>query len=152
MCQIICCFSYTTGGIIFVAIDFDRLGEYVRINPRARTLDALLEILVESGFISEEVTERCIVEGTFTDNGGLEVTLTAVDPDADAEFCNEQSEIIANNINDPVNAPPEVLQFAGAAVTAPQISEEEEGGPSGAAELAFSCLTLLVATVFALFF
>ena len=123
----------------------------MRINPRIRTVDALIEVLIESGFISEAVTNRCIVEGQLTDVGNLEIALSARDEDQDSEFCNEQSDIIRDNINDPSSAeipPPELLQFASAASTSSLITvvEEEENPdqtPSGAPGLVVSFLALL---------
>ena len=146
-------FLLHVGGIVYVAIDFRGLGEFVMINPLLRTLDALVRVLVESGFISEEVTDRCLLEPSFTDSGDLEISLSARDPDTDADFCFEQSEILAGQLNDPSqvpNAPPEILQFASAATSAPAIIVDDntggtpDGSTDGAPELAASYFSLLI--------
>ena len=145
--------TFNIGGIVYVAIDVRGLGEFVRINPLQRTLDALVRVLVESGFIAEEITDRCLLEPSFTDNGDLEIGLSARDPDTDADFCFEQSEILAGQLNDPSqvpNAPPEILQFASAATSAPVIVVDD--GFSNAPELAASSFILLITCIFAFFF
>ena len=108
-----------TGGITVIAIDSAGLRDYVRINPRTRTLDGFLEILVESGFIDQEITERCELEGTLTRSANIQVSLSAKTVE-NSKFCNEASERLAAAINNPSSRPkPEVLQFASAAVAAP---------------------------------
>ncbi len=123
------------------------MSDYIRINPRLRTLDALIETLVRDGFIPAEVTARCELEAQVTSTGIIEISLSARDEDADSEFCNLQSQQVADAIDSPTVAIPDVLQFAGAAVAAPtqqQISGgegEEDGAPP---LVVLSSLTLLV--------
>ena len=115
----------SVGGIVFIAMNLAGLREYVRINPSVRTLDDFIELLVDSDFISDEITERCELEGSLTVSGNIQITLTArSDDEADVEFCNAASEKIAAAINDLSLVPqsaqvPEVLQFASAALAAP---------------------------------
>ena len=138
-----------------MAVDFAGLREYVRINPRVRTLDAFVEILVDSGFIDEEVTERCELEGSFTMTRNIQLTLSAR-LDEDSDFCNDASKRIAAAINDPSSVSddpqfaqiPEVLQFASAAVAAPNVAaivDETDDSMNGAPLLtALSYLILLL--------
>ena len=115
------------GGVIFVAMDLTGLREYVRINPSVRTLDDFIEVLVDSDFIDDEITEKCELEASLTMTGNIQITLSARTDDddgADARFCNAASETIAATINDLSLVPqsaqvPEVLQFASAALAAP---------------------------------
>ena len=89
-------------------------------------MDNIIEVLVDSGFIEEEETERCELEASLTKTGNIQITLSARD-DADSEFCNNASKRLAAAINDPSSVSdislfaqiPEVLQFASAAVIAP---------------------------------
>ena len=137
----------------------DRAGlrNYVNINPAARTLDDFIEALVDAGFIDQEVTERCDLEASFTVTGNVQVSLSAKTED-DSEFCHLASEQIANEINNlsttsstqtdasQVAQVPELLQFASAAVAAPNLLEERI--PNGAPVLAvFSSYTLLLLVV-----
>ena len=106
---------------MIVAIDSRGLGEFVRLNPSVRTIDDFVELLIESGFISEETTERCDVSVSFTSSENLEINLEGVEPDDDV-FCGEESERLTQLINNPSAvdgsvARPQVLQFAGAAVS-----------------------------------
>ena len=159
--------STHTGGIVFVAIDFAGLRDYVRINPRVRTLDAFAEVLINSGFINAEVTERCELEVSLTRTGNIQISLSARN-DVDSAFCNNASERLASAINDPSSVSgdpqfaqvPEILQFASAAVAAPNaaaISTNEvtdtESGFNGApfvkALSYFTLLLLVVTTVVA---
>ena len=152
------------GGIIFVAIDFAGLHDYVRINPRARTLDAFLEILIESGFIDEEIIERCEVEGMLTRTRNIQLSLS-VRVDGDSEFCNDASARLAAAINNPSSVSddprfaqiPEILQFASAAVAAPNsnavtIVNEVDGGMNGAPAITassfLSLFTILVTLIY----
>lgn len=115
---------------MFVAIDFAGLRDYVKINPRVRTLDDFIAVLLQSGFISEEVTERCELEAELTNTGNIQITLSAR-VEEDSAFCNNASERLAASINDPSSVRsddsqfvsiPELLQFASAAVTAENIA------------------------------
>ena len=158
--------QFTSGGIIIVAIDFAGLRDYIRINPSVRTVDDIIEALVESDFISDEVTDRCELEATLTTTRNIQITLSAED-DNDVTFCNEASEKIAAAINDPSSVTgdplsvqvPEVLQFASAAVSAsyqPSTISATEGGSSrsanGSAILkGFSSLALAVFAITTLF-
>ena len=158
---------FLIGGIVFVAIDRAGLSNYVRINPRVRTLDAFAEILVDSGFINDETTERCELELSLTRTGNIQITLSAEDEEG-AAFCNEASERLAAAINDPSSVSadprfaqiPEILQFASAAVTAPNaaaitmVTEEGtesrfNGAPSVKALSYLTLLLLIAATVIA---
>ena len=136
-------------------MDFAGLHDYIRINPTLRTLDDFIEILVDSGFIDDEVTDRCELEGSLTTSRNIQITLSAED-DEDTKFCNDASQEIAAAINDlsSVSATtriPEVLQFASAAVAAPNIAaaaivvERENSGMNGA-----PILTALRSSYFAL--
>lgn len=136
-------------------MDFAGLHDYVRINPTLRTLDDFVETLVDSGFIDEEVTDRCELEGSLTTSRNIQITLSAED-DEDTKFCNNASQEIAAAINNlsSVSAAtriPEVLQFASAAVAAPNtataaiVVERENSGVNGAL-----ILTALPSTYFAL--
>ena len=147
---------------MFVAIDRAGLSDYVRINPRVRTLDAFAEVLVDSGFINSEITDRCELELSLTRTGNIQITLSAED-DEDSAFCNEASERLAAAINDPSsvsNDPrfaqiPEILQFASAAVTAPNaaaitavtedVTESRFNGAPLVKALSYLTLLLLVA-------
>ena len=146
------------GGVVLIAIDFAGLHDYVRINPRLRTLDSYIEVLVDSGFIDDEIVERCELEGTFTVTRNIQISLSAR-MDRDSDFCNDASERLAAAINNPSSISddprfaqvPEVLQFASAAVAAPNtISTASLEGGNGAqpfASLSFVVLMLLAAFV-----
>ena len=107
-----------------MAIDSRGLGEFVRLNPSVRTIDDFVELLVESGFISEETTERCDVSVSFTSSENLEISLEGVEPDDDV-FCGEETERLTQLINNPSAADerPQVLQFARAAVSTESMFE-----------------------------
>lgn len=156
-----CFFFFFAGGIVFVAIDFAGLYDYVRINPRARTLDAFLETLIESGFIDKEINERCEVEGTLTRTGNIQLSLS-VRVRGYSEFCNDASRRLAAAINDPSSVSdnphfaqiPEVLQFASAAVAAPNsnaltIVDEMDVGINGASTIiaSSSFLSLIIVLI-----
>ena len=139
------------GGIIFVAIDFRGLGEYVKLNPRIRTIDDFSAVLFESGFISEETTSRCELDVSFTPSENLQIILEARTPE-DEMFCGDESDRIARWINNPDVAadvlPPQVLQFAGAAVSAEAIVQEVIGSVNGAPALvSFLSLIFMFATL-----
>ena len=158
------CFLSLPGGILFIAMDLAGLRNYVNINPRVRTLDAFVEVLVDSDFIDETITERCELDASFTVTGNVQITLSARTDD-DSEFCNSASEMIANAINDLSSTElaetslfaqtPEILQFASAAVAAPNLAAvvDEIDGANGAPVLAvssFFTLLLLVTLILAL--
>ena len=113
------------GGAVLIAVDYAGLRDYTRINPSVRTLDDFIEILVESGFISDEVTDRCELEATLTTTRNFQITLSANNND-DAAYCSATADSLAKAINDPSSISddslfvqvPEVLQFASAAITA----------------------------------
>ena len=118
------------GGSLIAAIDGVGLREYIRLNPSEQgTLDALLEQLVP--YLN--IPDRCELEGALTSTGNLEITL--VSSDEDSEFCNDETERIAeqlNNGNDGSReAGPPLLQFVSTAVTAPLVDENGLGGDSG---------------------
>ena len=119
----------------------------MELNPHARTVDRLLEILVESGFIRKESTDRCELEAQFTNVGDFEISLSAHDEDTDAQFCHAQCGILVDVINSPPTgeaaAVPEVLQFANAAVSAPLVEEADAGSEDGAVQLSLSTLALV---------
>ena len=128
-------------------MDLAGLRNYVNINPAARTLDDFIEVLVDAGFIDEEITERCQLDASFTVTRNVQISLSAK-TDADSEFCHSASEEIANSINNPSSAQltrvPEMLQFASAAVAAPNLIDE---GMNGAPTLvASSFFTLLISS------
>ena len=126
---------------------------FATINPATRTLDSFTEALVDAGFIEQEVTERCDLEASFTVTGNAQVSLSAKTED-DSGFCHLASERIADEINNlsttstqtdasQVAQLPEMLQFASAAVAAPNLLEERDS--NGATALAaFSSYTLLL--------
>ena len=126
---------YTSGGAVFVALDLAGLRDYIRINPSMRTLDDIIEALVESGFISDEVIDRCGLEATLTTTRNIQITLSAQNND-DAAFCIGAGDDLADFINNPSSVSdnsqfvqvPEVLQFASAAITA-SIELSDNGAP-----------------------
>ena len=135
------------GGISYIAMDLAGLRNYVNINPAARTLDDFIEVLVDAGFIDEEITERCQLDASFTVTRNVQISLSAK-TDADSEFCHSASEEIVDNINNPSSAQltqvPEMLQFASAAIAAPNLIDE---GMNGAPTLvASSFFTLLISS------
>ena len=125
-----------TGGAVFIAVDFAGLQEYIRITDTVRTLDDFIEILVDSGIISDEVTERCQLEATLTTTRNIQITLSAQDGE-DPSFCSQASERLAAAINDPSSVSeeslfvqvPEVLQFASAAIAATNELTSNNGAP-----------------------
>ena len=148
------------------------LREYVRINPSVRTLDDFTELLVDSGFISDDITERCELEASLTVSGNIQLVLSPrSDDEDDAEFCNAASERIAATINNLSLVPqsaqvPEVLQFASAALaapntattdatnTVPEVVNNVNQGVNGTPvlkALSYFTLLLFVALSFALF-
>ena len=132
-------------------MDLAGLRNYVNINPAARTLDDFIEALVDAGFIDEEITERCELDASFTVTRNVQVSLSAKTDD-DSEFCHSASEEIVNSINNPSSIQltqyPEMLQFASAAVAAPNLVE---GGTNGAPVLTTSpFFTLLILLAFIL--
>jgi hypothetical protein len=124
------CFSFP-GGISYIAIDLAGLRNYVNINPSARTLDDFIEALVDASFIDEEITERCQLDASFTVTRNIQLSLSAK-TDTDSEFCHTASEEIVNSINNPSSAQltrvPEMLQFASAAIAAPNLIDGEMNG------------------------
>jgi hypothetical protein len=150
-------------------LDLVGLGEYVRLNPSIRMLDDFIELLVDSDFISDDITERCELEASLTVSGNIQLTLSPTGSDDD-EFCNAASKLIAAAINDLSMVPqsvqvPEVLQFASAALAAPNtattdgidaVSEvvDNVNGVNGAPvlkALPYLTLLLLVSLSFAFF-
>ena len=137
--ELLLCWHSASGGIIFIAVDFVGLRDYIRINPTLRTLNDFIEILIDSGFIDDEVTDRCELEGSLTTSRNIQITLSAED-DEDTKFCNDASQEIAAAINNlsSVSATtriPEVLQFASAAIAAPNTAAaaiRENSGINGA--------------------
>lgn len=122
---------YLVGGVVLVALDFRGMREYVRINPRAKTLDALYEFLVESEIIPTEVTERCNIEFSLKDRN-LEIALSARTSE-DEEFCGEVSNTVAEVIDDPQQLSsfyPDSLQFATAAVAGAPVEETASHTPN----------------------
>lgn len=117
------------GGSLIAAIDGVGLKEYIRLNPNEQdTLDALLEQLVE--YLS--ISDRCELESALTSAGNLEIILTS--SDEDSEFCNNETERIADKLNNgdgSVEARPPLLQFVSTAVTAPLVEGSDESGGSG---------------------
>ena len=103
------------------------LRDYTRLNPSEQgTLDGLLGQLVPYLNISD----RCELEGVLTSTGNLEMVLMS--SDEDSEFCNNETERIAEQLNNGDDgsreARPPLLQYVSAAVTAPLVEETEEGG------------------------
>ena len=138
-----------------MAIDFRGLGEFVKLNPRVRTIDDFVELLIDANFISVETVERCEVGVSFTSSENLEITLEGVGPDDDV-FCGEASMNLASLINNPPDedlARPQVLQFAGAAISAPAVFEEILRPSNGGQTLASvtSLIVLCVTAILALF-
>ena len=128
-------------------MDLAGLRNYVNINPAARTLDDFIEVLVDAGFIDEEITERCELDVSFTVTRNIQVSLSAR-TDADSRFCHSASEDIVNSINSPSSQFPEIFQFASAAVAAPNLLEAE-GEMNGAPPLTTSFfLTLQLLALF----
>ncbi len=152
-------------------MDLVGLGEYVRLNPSIRMLDDFIELLVDSDFISGAITERCELEASLTVSGNIQLTLSPRSNDDNAEFCNAASKLIAAAINDLSMVPqsvqvPEVLQFASAALAAPntattdgidavsEVVDDVNQGVNGAPvlkALPYLTLLVLVALVFAFF-
>ena len=112
-------------------------------------------MLIESGFILQEVVDCCHVQPSLTNAGDLEIELSARDEAADAEFCNLQSIALAEGLNSQSSSPdepsPELLQFVGAASSAPLVEDSEmrvtpgpEPGPGHgtSAALKLTCLSL----------
>ena len=153
-------------------MDLAGLSEYVRLNPSIRTLDDFIELLVDSDFISDETTEKCELEASLTVSGNIQITLSArSDDEDDTKFCNAASELIAAAINDLSSVPqsaqvPEVLQFASAALAAPntattdvvdvvnEVVDNVNQGVNGAPvvkALSYLTLLLLIALSLALF-
>ena len=127
-------------------MDLAGLRNYVNINPAARTLDDFIEALVDAGFIDEEITKRCELDASFTVTRNIQVSLSAKTDD-DSEFCHSASEEIVNSINNPSSTQltqvPEMLQFASAAVAAPNLLEERNGAPVLTASIFFTLLLLI---------
>ncbi|WP_156416077.1 hypothetical protein [Nitrosopumilus sp. Nsub] len=120
----------------------------MKLNPRLRTIDDFIALLVESGFISDETTNRCELDVSFTSSENLQITLEARTPD-DEMFCGEESDRIARWINNPNIAadvlPPQVLQFASAAVSGEAIVQEVIGFSGAPALVSFLSLTFTLA-------
>ena len=116
---------------MYIAMDLVGLSEYVRLNPSIRTLDDVIEALIDSNFIGDDITDKCDLEASLTVSGNIQIALSVrSQDDDDAKFCNAASELIAAAINDPTLAPqsaqvPEVLQFASAALAAPNMATTE---------------------------
>ncbi len=133
-------------------------GEFIKLTPGHRTIDDFVESLIEAGFISEEIAERCEVGVSLTSSDNLEITLEGVGAD-DEMFCGEMADRLAELINNPSDSSdevvrPPVLQFAGAAVSAPAVFEESlelNGAPTVTSAVSL-LLVLCVSTMFALFF
>ena len=120
-----------------------------------RILDDFIATLVDYGFIPEEVTENCEVEAALTATGDIQLAFSAI-ADEDSDICSDASDTLAAVINDPsaitgdmqIAQVPEVIQFAGAAVVAPNIAAISDGSEinqnNGTPVLmGLSCITLL---------
>ena len=146
-----CYLTLSLGGIVTIALDLTGLRDYIRISNRARTLDALTEILAESGFIKKTISERCEVESTLTRSGDVQLSLSAKAVE-DSNFCNDASKRIAAAVNDPSSVSdslkPEVLQFATAAVAAPTATDIINEVMDGVSRSMISpCVLLLLAVL-----
>ena len=120
----------------------------MKLNPRLRTIDDFIALLVESGFIPDDLTSRCELDVSFTSSKNLQITLEALTPD-DEMFCGEESDRIARWINNPdITAdvlPPQVLQFASAAVSGEAIVQEVIGYSGTPALVSFLSLIFTLA-------
>ena len=58
-----------------IGLDRDSLDEYVRLNPSVDTVTNLLNVLVQSRFITMTVASRCNVEASLLDSGDLHMVL-----------------------------------------------------------------------------
>lgn len=162
------------GGLIQIVVDRGGMNMFVSINPGSESLSNLLQALVESGFISVELTLRCEVQVHLTSSGSIQVTISARNPANDSQFCYEQSQLLADNINGISTGEftlSQILQFLELAVYAPVIifprpdeEEEEEselgsGGlesgsrsgsgsePAGSGEGTVSCSFMIVISI-----
>ena len=100
---------------------------------------------MDSGFVSDEITDRCELEATLTTTRNVQITLSS---EEDSAFCNKAGERLAAAINDPSSVSgdplsvqiPEVLQFASAAVTAsyqqPSAIVDNKAGNNGSVNAA----------------
>ncbi len=144
------------GGVVIIGIDHISMNAYVIILPNAETLDSFLQTLIDSQVIPAELTERCEVETQFIGSGSVQVSFGARDADSDAQFCHEQSQLVATKITDFTlsagdYAPHEILRFASVAISSPAATSatSEDSGKDGALGLAVSCLALVMACLFA---
>ncbi len=133
----------STGGLILILVDSGGMNLFVSINPGSETLQFFLQTLIASGFISAELPSRCEVDVQVTSSGSLQVTITAWNPVNDSQFCYEQSQLLANNINGISTGNftlSQILQFVRLAVYAPVIifprpeEEEEDLGTGSGSE------------------
>ena len=135
-------------------MDLAGLRNYVNINPAARTLDDFIEVLIDAGFIDEEITERCELDASFTVTRNIQVSLSAKTGD-DSEFCHSASKEIVSSVNNPSSTQlagiPEVLQFASAAVAAPNLAAGEMNGAPILAASSFFTLLILFASFLTIF-
>ena len=60
---------------MYIGLDRDGLDEYIELDPSLSTVDDLLETLISSSFIRQEVVERCEVEGSLLETGELHILL-----------------------------------------------------------------------------
>ncbi len=129
-----------TGGLVLILVDSGGMNLFLYVNPGSETLLNLLQALIDSGFISAELTSRCEVDVQFTSSGSIQVTITAWNPANDSQFCYEQSQLLASNINGIFTGEfilSQILQFSELAVYAPVIifprpeEEEEEEDSTG---------------------
>ncbi len=131
------------------------MNAYIALLPNAETLDSFLQTLIDSQVIPAELTERCEVETQFIGSGSVQVSFGARDADSDAQFCHEQSQLVATKITDFTlsagdYAPHEILRFASVAISSPASATSEDSGQDGALGFAVPCLAVLTACLFAL--
>ncbi len=141
---------------MIIVIDSRGLGEYVQLNPNLHTIDDFVEMLIEANFISVKIFERCEVGVSFTSSENLEITLQGVKAD-DEMFCGEMADRLAELINNPSDSSdevvrPPVLQFAGAAVSAPAVFEESLNGAPTVTSVVSLLLVLCLSAMLTLYF
>lgn len=91
--------SHVVGGAVFIGLDRDGLDEYIELDPSLSTVDELLETLVSSGFITDQVLQRCGIEGSLLETGELHILLeNKVSTD---NLCYMAVVEIAESINNP---------------------------------------------------
>ena len=82
-----------------IGLDGDSLDEYVRLNPSVDTVTDLLNVLVQSRFITMTVASRCNVEASLLDSGDLHMVLENL-MNSDS-ICAMAAQEIADRINNP---------------------------------------------------